>query len=275
MCLIEDFFLDRERIRKVLRNKIEGELHLDFPARQALEGVLTGSNAEKAVSDWGYRYKVLRFAAYPAVVKAIISGAPQIRSALVATAIDARHAEIIKMHTDICTLCNTVPGVKNKNGGDRDFKVLASKLLWLSHPSEIPISDDLALRAINVLARLAEKAETPDPDQSDFTLNEFCVFLKLHTLCFSSIYERIDEIVAAEFDTIFDGATRQVTTITKEDAKRQYGSHVTVIDQILLHLGSAVRVKECIIKKTTKKPATSIASVKSLGVHKVGVHLTE
>jgi len=64
MCLIEGFFLDRERIRKVLKNKIEGELHLDFPARQALEGVLTGSSAEKAVSDWGYRYKVLRFAAY-------------------------------------------------------------------------------------------------------------------------------------------------------------------------------------------------------------------
>jgi hypothetical protein len=267
MCLVEDFFLDRERIRKVLKNKIEGELHLDFPARQALEGVLTGSDAEKAVSDWGHRYKVLRFAAYPAVVKAIISGAPQIRSALVATAIDARHAEIIKMHTDICTLCNTVPGVKNTDGSDRDFKVLASKLLWLSHPSEIPISDDLASAAINVVARLTEKVETPDPDNSKFTLNEFCAFLKLHTLCFSSIYERIDEIISAEFDTIFDGATRQVATITEEDAKRQYGNHITVIDQILLHLGSAVRVKECI---TTKKPATSVASVKSLDAQEGG-----
>ena len=81
MCLIEDFFRDKERIPKVLKNKIEGELHLDFAARQALEGGLTGSDAEKAVSEWGHHYKVLRFAAYPAVVKAIISGASQIRSA--------------------------------------------------------------------------------------------------------------------------------------------------------------------------------------------------
>jgi hypothetical protein len=268
MCLIDDFFLDKERIRKILKNKIEGELHLDFAARQALEGVITGGGAEKAVSDWGHRYKVLRVAAHADLVKAIIRGAPLIRRALVATTTEDRHAEIIKMHADICTLCNSVPGVKNKDGSDRDFKVLASKLLWLSHPHEIPISDDLASSAINVVARLAEKVETPDPDDSKFTLNEFCAFLRLHTLCFSSIYGRIDEIVATEFDTVFDGATRQIATITREDAKRQYGNHITVIDQILLNLGSAVRVKECIDKKTAKKPAESVTSVKSLDVQK-------
>ena len=37
MCLIDDFFLDKERIRKVVKDKIQVELHLDLAARQALE----------------------------------------------------------------------------------------------------------------------------------------------------------------------------------------------------------------------------------------------
>jgi hypothetical protein len=40
MCLIDDFFLDKERIRKVVKNKIEGELHFGFAARQGLDGAL-------------------------------------------------------------------------------------------------------------------------------------------------------------------------------------------------------------------------------------------
>jgi hypothetical protein len=276
MCLIDDFFLDKERVRKVVKNKIEEELHFDFAARQALEGVITGSAAENAVTQWGDHYKVLRIKknVRPNLVKALINGAPQIKSALVATTANARHAEIVQKHADIGTLCNTVQGVRKKNGKDRNFTSLASKLLWLLFPDQVPIFDDRAWRAINVVARLVEKAETPDPDKSDFTLNEFCAFLKLHVLCFSSIYGQIDKIISEEFDAIFDGAARQVTAITKEDAERQYANHITVIDQILWHLGGAVPVKECLIVKPTKtaakKPATSVASVKSLGVQKGG-----
>ena len=270
MCLIEDFFLDKERIHKVVKKKIEGALHLDFAARQALENAAPiQSEAEKAVNDWGDLYKVLRVKARPDLVKAIINGAPQIRGDLVAGSAEERHSEIIQRHAEICTLCNTVQGVRHEDGGERDFTVLASKLLWLTHPNEVPIFDDLAWRAINVVARLAGKVETPDPeDESASTLNEFCAFLKLHALCFSGIYERIDEIILEEFDTIFDSAKRQVPAITKENAARQYANHITVIDQILVHLGGTVPVEGCLNKKTgkkgTKKPVKSVVSVKSV-----------
>lgn len=270
MCLIEDFFLDKERIRKVVKEKIEGALHIDFAARQALENTAPiQSEAEKAVNDWGNLYKVLRVKARADLVKAIINGAPQIRSDLVAGSAEERHTEISQRHAEICTLCNTVQRVRNKDGGERDFKVLASKLLWLLHPSKVPIFDDLAWRAINVVARLAEKVETPDPEhESASTLNEFCAFLKLHALCFSDIYERIDKLILEEFDTIFDSATRQNDAITKEDAASQYANHITVIDQILVHLGSAVPVEGCLVKKTgrngTKKLAKSVLNVKSV-----------
>jgi hypothetical protein len=270
VCLIEDFFLDKERIREVVKKKIEGALHIDFPARQALKNTAPiQSEAEKAVNDWGNLYKVLRVKARPDLVKAIINGAPQIRSDLVAVSAEEKHTEIIQRHAEIYTLCNEVLGVRNTDGGERDFKVLASKLLWLLHPSKVPIFDDLAWRSINVVARLAEKVETPDPeDKSASTLNEFCAFLKLHALCFSDIYERIDKIISEEFDTIFDSATRQNDAITKEDAASQYANHITVIDQLLVHLGGAVPVEGCLIKKTgkngTKKPAKSVVSVKSV-----------
>jgi hypothetical protein len=270
MCLIEDFFLDKKRIRKVVKKKIEGELHFDFVARQALDGAMSQTDAEAAVTKWGDHYRVLRIdkKVRPDLVKAIINGAPQIKRNLEATSPEERHTEIIQRHAEIYTLCNAVQGVRNKDGGERDFKALPSKLLWLLHPSKVPIFDDLAWRAINVVARLAEKVETPDPeDKSASTLNEFCAFLKLHALCFSGIYERIDEIISEEFDTIFDSATRQ-TAITKEDAAHQYANHITVIDQILVHLGGAVPVEGCLIKKTgkkgTKKLVESVASVKSV-----------
>jgi hypothetical protein len=60
MCLIEDFFLDKERIRKVVKKKIEALLHVDFAARQALENTAPiQTEAEKAVGYWGTRYTVL------------------------------------------------------------------------------------------------------------------------------------------------------------------------------------------------------------------------
>jgi hypothetical protein len=182
-------------------------------------------------------------------VKAIVNGAPQIRGDLIGVSAEDRHTEIIQRHAAICTLCKAVPGVN----AERNFAVLASKLLWLLHPSKAPIFDDLAWRAINVVARLAEKVETPDPaGKSASTLNEFCAFLKLHALCFSGIYERIDEIILEEFDTIFDSAKRQVAGITKENAARQYANHITVIDQILVHLGGIVPVEGCLEKAGRK-----------------------
>ena len=266
MCLINDFILDKDRICKVLKDKIEGELHFDFAARQAMDGVLSQADAETAITKWGDKYGVLRIKknVRSNLVKALINGAPQIRSALVATTAEAKHAEIIKKHTDIGTLCNTVQGARKKNGSARDFTSLASKLLWLLFPNRVPIFDARAWRALNLVARLTEKAATPDPDQSDFTLNEFCAFLKLHVLCFSSIYDRIDEITLDEFDSIFDGSTRQVRAITKEDAARQYANHITVIDQVLWHLAGAVPVEECLIvntRKTSAKARTALLSI--------------
>src|SRR6267378_3828949 len=121
MCLVNDFFLDKERIRKVLKNKIEGELHFDFAARQGLDGALSQTVAEAAITKWGDHYRVLRIKknVRPNLVKALIGGAPQLKPALIAATTEQRHAEIIKRHADIGTLCNTVQGARKKNGTER------------------------------------------------------------------------------------------------------------------------------------------------------------
>ena len=213
--------------------------------------------AEKAVTTWMDRYRVLRGrnlskTVREKLVKAIIADAPQITRSLTTDAIPERHAEI-------CTLCNTVEGIKIKNEKtgtekDRDFTWLASKLLWLLHPDIVPIFDSQAWCATNVIARISGKVYTPGSlVAQDTTLKPYCAFLKLHALCFGNLYNRIDTILAVEFSTIYANATRKNNSNTEADAKRQYANHMTVIDQMLWHLGSDIAVEGCITKRVKKK----------------------
>jgi hypothetical protein len=260
MSLIEDFFLDKDRIRKVLSDKIKNELPFDIPARRALERV--SPQGKDALLKWFHHYKILRSLpkeetshSRSNLVDAIIKDAANIRRDLTFDSIIDRHSEISK-------LCNSVEGVKapNKDGdtNDRSFRSLASKLLWLLYPTVVPIYDAQAWHAITVIARLANKVETPDPAPRgrNSILDEYCAFLKLHRLCFSTLYEPIDKIVAEDFGSIFDGVpTMPGTSIKKEDAEQQYANHITVIDQLLWHLGNDVPVADCLKKRvgTTKK----------------------
>jgi hypothetical protein len=196
MSFIEDFFLDRERIRKVLSRKIEGELHIDFAAREALENSTPNqSEAEKAVTTWMDRYRVLRGKSLSTtvrerLVRAVINDAPQMRRSLTEPSILDRHAEI-RTHS------NTVEGIKvkhKKTGAekDRDFTSLASKLLWLLHPEVVPIFDSQAWCATTVIARISGKVYTPGSLVTPgMILNPYCAFLKLHALCFADFYDRI------------------------------------------------------------------------------------
>jgi len=259
MAFIEDFFLNRERIRKVLLYKIEAELHMDLPARQALENPTEQSGVEASVTTWMDHYRVLRgknltTTVRTRLVKAIINGASEIKRDLAASS-------IVERHTEIQTLCNSVEGIKLKdkdgNERDRDFTSLASKLLWLLHPSVVPIFDSQAWCATNVIARLVDKVPTDDPQaKSDSILNAYCAFLKLHTICFADLYNPIDKIISEDFGKIFEDAPRKnSTSIKKKDAERQYANHMTVIDQLLWHLGSEVQVEECLTKRIRKRRA--------------------
>jgi hypothetical protein len=268
MCLIDDFFLDQERVRKVVKNKIESELHFDFAARQAIEGVKTGSDAEIAVVKWMEHYGVVQGFTKETrsrLAQALINQSSEIKHDLTPSIRD-RHAAITK-------ICNSVEGVKRKNKKngkekERECTSLVSKLLWLLHPHEVPIFDSRAWRAINVIARIVDKAETPDPeDKSSFRLKEYCAFLKLHEICFSHLYDSIQKIVAEEFDTIFSGAEQQNGGVVKQDAANQYANYMTVIDQMLWHLGGAIPVDGCYTLTAKKKSATkstkSVTSVRS------------
>ena len=133
----------------------------------------------------------------------------------VATATDARHAEIIKMHTDICALCNTVPGGQKHGREGQRFQGFGVQIVVVLYPSEIPISDDLASSAINVVARLTEKSKNALSRQ--FQIHSQRI-LRLPEVAHAVFFQHLRadrRIVSAEFDTIFDGATRQVATITK------------------------------------------------------------
>jgi len=260
MCLIDDFFLNEDRIRRVLSGKIEGELHIDFAARQALETPTAPTAAEASIRAWMVAYSVMPRAknlTKPVIddlIKAIISYAPQMTSSITADSIRARHSEI-------CTHCNTVNGIKIKDEHgvetDRDFTSMASKLLWLLHPDVVPILDSQARCATRVIARMSGKIETPGflvDGRRGFVLDQYCAFLKLHDMCFSHLYAPIDAIIKKEFSSIFGGATRQNASITEANAKNQYGNHMTVIDQILWHLGSDIAVDGCNTKKARKRP---------------------
>jgi hypothetical protein len=236
---------------------------------------------EAAITTWMQRYSVaprgkgITTTVRTRLVKAIIDDASQIKRSLAAPSIIEGHSEIIQRHTEIRTLCNAVEGIKlkDKEGQEmeRDFTSLASKLLWLLHPSVVPIFDSQAWCATNVIARVAKKVDTPDPqDRFDSILNRYCAFLKLHALCFKDLYDPIDKIIAEEFAAIFESAAQKNSAIKKDDAERQYANHMTVIDQLLWHLGSEVPVAECLTdrirkKRPKKESPESTAGVKSRG----------
>lgn len=257
MSLIDDFFLNEDRLRKVLSGKLEGELQVDSAARQALEKPTQQSVAEAAIKAWMSRYSVMPRAKNvtkiitDSLVRAIIDFAPRITTSLSATSILTRHAAI-------CTHCNTVEGikVKDKNTGierDRDFTSLASKLLWLMHPDVVPIFDSQAWCAIKVIARISGKIETPGLlVERDSVLERYCAFLNLHALCFSHLYGPIDTFAAKEFSAIFGSTTQKTSAVTEADAKRQYANHMTLIDQLLWHLGGDVAVAGCLTKRIRK-----------------------
>jgi hypothetical protein len=259
MALIDDFFLNEDRIRKVLSGKIEGELYIDFAARQALETLTAQTVAEAAIRAWMVAYSVMPRAknlTKPIIddlIRAIISYAPQMTRSITAASIRARHAQI-------CTHCNTVNGIKIKDKDgvetDRDFTSLASKLLWLLHPDVVPIFDSQSWCATKVIARLSGKIETPGllvNGRRGFVLDHYCAFLRLHDMCFSHLYATIDAFVAREFSAIFSGAKRQDASISEANARNQYGNHMTVIDQLLWHLGSDIAVEGCVTKKDRKR----------------------
>jgi hypothetical protein len=255
MCLIDDFFLDRERVRKVVKSKIENELFVDFAARKAIE--TSNAAGADAIVDWMQHYGVVQGFTKDTrarLAAALINQSSEINQDLTPSVLD-RHAAVTN-------LCNSVEGVKTKNKRNGKEKVrqctsLSSKLLWLLHPDEVPIFDSRAWRAINVIARVVEKAETPDPeDRSSVTLNQYCAFLRLHEVCFSHLYDPIKQIVTREFDKIFSSATQQNGGVSKEDAAKQYANHMTVIDQMLWHLGGAIPVDGCYtltVKKSLRK----------------------
>ncbi|MFZ1010993.1 MAG: hypothetical protein WAN65_29410, partial [Candidatus Sulfotelmatobacter sp.] len=232
-------------------------LHIDIPARQALE--TSSQQGKGVVLKWLNHYMLLRSLPKEQPLRprsnladTLITNGPGIGSSLT-------YSLIIDRHIAVRAICNSAQGVKVKQEDgsekDRDLKSLPSKLLWLLHPDVVPIFDSQAWSAMTVVARLAGKVPTPDEQsKKDANLNEYCTFLELHQRCFGELYDAIDAIIGEEFSKIFDGAPRKNSgSITQEDAKRQYANHVTVIDQLLWHLGSEVPIEGCLTKRIRKE----------------------
>lgn len=252
MCFIETFFLNPERIRDVMSYKIKFELEKDLPARHALEN--PAAEGQAAIVQWLNHYRVLM--GIPAdlrlrLVDALVGHVPEIR-------LDSVTPALIDSHTAISKCCSSVV--------PRDFTSLGSKVLWLLHPEVVPIFDSQASHAISVVARLANKVPTPDLKPTAGA-NKYCTFVKLHTLCFAEFYGRIDETISEQFSDIFDAAAPHGHASSKEDAKRQYANHVTVIDQLLWHLGDETAIEECLAPVGRRNPVIQIPlSVKEIGI---------
>jgi hypothetical protein len=265
MSFIKDFFLNKERITKIMSDKIKNELNIDIPARQAIEA--SSQQSKAPVLKWLNHYRLLRGLPKEVQLKprsnladAIIAAGSTISSSLT-------YQSIIERHTQIYAICNSAEGVKVKQDDgslkNRNLKSLLSKLLWLLHPNVVPIFDSQARNAMTVVARLAEKVPTPDiQSKKNATLDAFCTFLELHKLCFAEFYEAIDTLIIEEFGKIFDGVPRKSGgSITEQDARSQYANHITVIDQLLWHLGSEIPLEGCITKRVRKKTTSIKTSI--------------
>jgi hypothetical protein len=142
----------------------------DFPgddtAIQAVSAT-SGNRAdrERSLLAWLHGYKVLR-SFTPEISQRIVEQIIAFADSREQMALDQNMDLIVNEYRRLEELIHQVVPLNPKSMKPREITSLTSKALWCCYPADIPILDDYAERALQVLSRICNL--TPAPDQPRF-----------------------------------------------------------------------------------------------------------
>jgi hypothetical protein len=118
---------------------------------------------EDKVLAWLKYYKVILF--FPpdrsrAMAGKIIEFADEPRPA----SLDQCHAQIVREYNRLKDRIQPLAPPAPKSNRPREVTSLTSKALWLCYPHDVPIFDNYALRALQVISRICRIYPTPDQE---------------------------------------------------------------------------------------------------------------
>lgn len=153
--LIEEFV--RTRLRS-----FEADTAPDRKTVNAVEDKnLERTAREDQVRAWLGYYKVILF--FPPdrsrdIAREIIEFADESRPA----SLDRSHAQIVREYRRLRARIQPLAPLAPTSKRPREVMSLTSKALWLCYPNDVPIFDDYALRAIQVISRICQICPMPD-----------------------------------------------------------------------------------------------------------------
>jgi len=153
--LIEEFV--RTRLRSFEADTAPDRKTVHAVANKSLER----TSREDQVRAWLGYYKVILF--FPpdrgrAIAREIIESADESRPA----ALDQLHAQIVREYNRLRARIQPLAPLAPRSKRQREVMSLTSKALWLCYPNDVPIFDDYALRAIQVISRICRICPMPD-----------------------------------------------------------------------------------------------------------------
>jgi hypothetical protein len=138
----------------------------DEPAIRAIS-ITSGNSAdrEKSLLAWLHGYKVLR-SFTPEISQKIAEQIIEYADNREQMTLNQNKDLIIQEYGKLESQIHRVIPLNPKSRTIREITSLTSKALWCCYPGDIPILDDHAERALQVISRICNLA--PDPDQSRF-----------------------------------------------------------------------------------------------------------
>lgn len=159
-ALIEEFI--QTRLRSFEADTAPDRKTVDAVADKGLERTAR----EDQVRAWLGYYKVILF--FPpdrsrAIAREIVEFADESHPA----SIGQSHAEIIRECSRLRDRIQPLAPLAPKSKRQREVMSLTSKALWLCYPNDVPIFDDYALRAIQVISKICRIWILPVIEKSD------------------------------------------------------------------------------------------------------------
>jgi hypothetical protein len=138
----------------------------DDPAIQAIS-VTSGNRTdrEKSLLAWLHGYKVLR-SFKPEISQRIAAQIITFAASREQMTLNQNKDLIVREFGRLEELIHQVVPLNQKSRKPREITSLTSKALWCCYPGDIPILDDYAERALQVISRICNLA--PAPDQPRF-----------------------------------------------------------------------------------------------------------
>jgi len=186
--------------------RLEGDNSWDESVLRAINDVTMDVNdRERQLRAWLHSYKVLLFFSpdnSSQVARQILDFADNERTPTRVLDRDSISGAYQKLYARLSSVVHPSP----RSGNPRNVGSLTSKALWCCYPADVPIFDDHAARALQVVSRLLGIKATKSEDYERFVEVWFVV------------YERIGPAINAS-------------------GLKDYPYKVRVLDKLLWHLG--------------------------------------